>query len=237
MITLVAASTQQYTIKNLAVYFDRVSDISLIFYAKDGVKAIEIVDKYQPNVIIMNLEIPVINGIEATNVITQRFPNTKIILQIKQDDLSILNFALTAGAKGIILNTTSFKDIEKIIPLVTKGFYQIESILSECNQDKCIAISLNNENNSLAKIINDIDDLKQSIASNQEKTIITVPEKSNSNNKYSYKKKTRPNRYEYRPKYLINLSYLGNDSFFITGFVFGVLCCAIAFYFLLSFSP
>ncbi|MBE9043471.1 response regulator transcription factor [Pleurocapsales cyanobacterium LEGE 10410] len=233
MITLVAASTRQYTIENLAVHFDRISDISLIYYAEDGVKAIEIVDKYQPSVIIIDLEMPVINGIEATNIIAHRFPDIKIILQIEQEDCPILNLALNVGAKGVIFRTTSFQDLEKIIRLVNKGFYQIGSLSSEYNQSKAIPRLLSNENNNLNRILYDINDLRQNIVSNQE--MMTNIIQQNKSNKYSYRQKKQPCGYRYNRKYLIDLSHLGNDSFFITGFVFGVLCCAIVFYFLLSF--
>lgn len=235
MITLVVINTQIQKIEALARHFARVSDISLISYAHDGIEAIEIVNKYQPDVVLMELGIPPVNGVEATKIISHRFPDIKIILLINQGDQRILNLALEAGAKGVVFKNTSLKDIEETIRLVTNVCYQIEPILSERNQAKSTAISLNNENNNITEILNGIKDLKKSIASNQEMMTTIVHQRRSKINKYSSQPKISPKKYEYNQKYLINLSQLGNDSFFITGFVLGVLCCAIVFYFLLSF--
>ena len=85
--------------------------------------------------------------------------------------------------------------------------------------------------------MNSLKDLQQSIASNYE-VMTEIVRQQNNRNKYKYNRsrKIASDRYNYHQKYLIDLSHLGNDSFFITGFIFGVLCCAIVFYFLSSFS-
>ncbi len=233
MITLVVANAQQPMINNLALHFERVPDISLISWADNGIEAIKSVEKHQPNVVLMDLNLPMMNGIEASMIITHRFPHTNVVLLTNQNNRQILSLALEAGAKSLIFNNTRSNDIEQIIRLVTKGFYQFGPIFGEYNQIKSIAILSNND---VTKIVSGINDIKQNIALNQEKIAKMIKgQKSNStnhNSNYSLFNHSTSNRYNYRRRYLIDLAQLGNDSFFITGFMMGVFCCAIAFYIL-----
>ncbi len=233
MITLVVANAQQCMIKNLALHFDRVPDISLISYAYNGIEAIKLVEEHQPNVILMELEMPVMNGIEASMIITHRFPYTKIVLLTNQDNRQILSLALEAGAKSLIFKNTRPKDMEQIIRLVTQGFYQFGPILGEDNRRKSFAILANND---ARKILDGINEIKQNIALNQETMAKINKQRESSNTNCSLLKNLVSNRDNYRRRYLIDLAQLGNDSFFITGFIMGVFCCAIAFYILSGFS-
>ncbi|MGF1588184.1 MAG: response regulator transcription factor [Pleurocapsa sp.] len=165
MITLVVANAQQPMINNLALHFERVPDISLISWAGNGIEAIKSVEKHQPNVVLMDLNLPVMNGIEASMIITHRFPHTKVVLLTNQNNRQILSLALEAGAKSLIFNNIRSNDIEEIIRLVTKGFYQFGPILGECNQIKSLAILSNND---VTKIVSGINEIKQNIALNQE---------------------------------------------------------------------
>ena len=131
MITLVAIDTQQQRIKALSRHFDYVSDMSLLSCGHDGIEAIEIVNKYQPSVVLMELEMPGLNGIEATKIITHRFPDTKIVLLINQENRQILRLALEAGARGIIFKNTELEDVEQIMRSLDRGFYQLNPIASD----------------------------------------------------------------------------------------------------------
>ena len=123
--------------------------------------------------------------------------------------------------------------MEQIIRLVTQGFYQFGPILGEDNRSKPLAILANSD---VIKIINSINDLKQYFALNQEKMTNLIKQHQSSSTNYSTLKNLIFNRYNYNRRYLIDLAQLGNDSFFITGFIMGVFCCAIAFYILSGFS-
>ena len=109
-------------------------DIEVVGMADNAQSAIAQAGEHQPDLMLMDIEMPGdIDGIDATKVITQRFPNTKILLFTSQDDRSQLNRALEAGARGYVLKNTSVKDISNIIRLTEKGFFQIGPIFGNWN--------------------------------------------------------------------------------------------------------
>ena len=109
-------------------------DIEVVGMADNAQSAIAQAGEHQPDLILMDIEMPGdIDGIDATKVITQRFPNTKVLLFTSQDDRNQLNRALEAGARGYVLKNTSVKDISNIIRLTEKGFFQIGPIFGNWN--------------------------------------------------------------------------------------------------------
>lgn len=106
------------------------SDIEVIGLADNGKDAITQVEEHQPDIVLMDISMPgEIDGIQATERIIRRFPNSKILLLTSQDDRQQLDRALKAGSRGYILKNTSIKDIANIIRLAEKGFFQIGPIL------------------------------------------------------------------------------------------------------------
>lgn len=105
-------------------------DIQIVGLADSGDMAITQADKYQPDIILMDINMPgTIDGIQATQKITQRFPQIKVLLLTSQDDRQQLARSLKAGSRGYILKNTSIQDIADIIHLAEKGFFQIGPIL------------------------------------------------------------------------------------------------------------
>ncbi|MGF1540083.1 MAG: response regulator transcription factor [Pleurocapsa sp.] len=113
-------------------------DFQLVGWAENGQSAINQVEKHQPDIVLMDIDMPTMNGIVATQIISQRFANTKVILFTSKDDRQQLNLALKAGARGYVLKNTSPQDISQIIRLTEKGFFQIGPILTDWNYSESI---------------------------------------------------------------------------------------------------
>lgn len=105
-------------------------DIEVVGLADNGSDAIAQVEEHQPDLVLMDINMPgKMDGIQATEKIMQRFPNSKVLLLTSQDDRQQLDRALMAGSRGYILKNTSIKDIANIIRLAEKGFFQIGPIM------------------------------------------------------------------------------------------------------------
>ena len=105
-------------------------DIEVVGLADNGKEAIIQAEERQPDIILMDINMPgAIDGIQATERIVTRFPESKVLLLTSQDDRAQLDRALKAGSRGYILKNTSIKDIVNIIRLTEKGFFQIGPIL------------------------------------------------------------------------------------------------------------
>ena len=69
----------------------------------DGSDAVSIVSAHNPDVVIMDINMPQMNGIEATRELTEKFPDTKIIILSIHDDENYVTHALQTGARGYLL--------------------------------------------------------------------------------------------------------------------------------------
>lgn len=81
-------------------------DMQIAGKAEDGAHAVELTAQCKPDVVLMDLKMPVMNGVEATREIRARFPDTKILVLTTYDDDEWLMDALRAGASGYLLKDT-----------------------------------------------------------------------------------------------------------------------------------
>lgn len=79
------------------------------------------VERTKPDIILMDIEMPVVNGLEGVKMVKQQFPHIKIIMQTAFEDDDKVFTALKAGAEGYILKTASIIQIAQSIDEVIKG--------------------------------------------------------------------------------------------------------------------
>ena len=95
-------------------------DFSVVAEAQDGDEAVTLVDRHKPDVVIMDISMPKLNGIEATGIMKQSNPDLKIIILTVHEDEEYVYQMLRAGASGYVLKSAGKKEI----------FAAIESALS-----------------------------------------------------------------------------------------------------------
>ena len=127
MINLMIVEDQQTILQLLKLYLEQAPNLKIVAVAADGQIAIEKVEKYRPDVVLMDVEMPGIDGITATRIISERYPETKVLILSTHDDEQILNQALQAGAKGYILKTTPAQELIEFIRSVHQGYLQLGS--------------------------------------------------------------------------------------------------------------
>jgi NarL family two-component system response regulator LiaR len=100
---------------------DEVADFEVVGEAMDGIEALEQTDRLRPDVIVMDVRLPRLNGIEATREIKKRYPEIQIlILSAYEDDCYVFPL-LEAGASGYLLKTASGHELELAIRTVQRG--------------------------------------------------------------------------------------------------------------------
>jgi DNA-binding NarL/FixJ family response regulator len=77
---------------------DLLPSLEVVAEAKNGAEAIDLVEYLHPDIVLMDVSMPVLNGIEATRIITSRFSDTKVIILTLYSDQSLSDTALQAGA-------------------------------------------------------------------------------------------------------------------------------------------
>ena len=109
----------------LKVSLESTPDIKVVGTASDGETAIEQVEIFQPDLVLMDAEMPDMDGITATRIICKRFPKVKVVIfSMHESDEYVIN-AIQAGAMGYLSKSTPAKEIKKAIKLVYGGSAQI----------------------------------------------------------------------------------------------------------------
>jgi len=133
MINLAVIDDQNSTVNTIRFLIEAIPNLFLVGCASNGEDAIKIVEEHQPDVVLMDISMPVMNGIDATKIITQRFSKTKVILLTGYDNHQFRSLAIKAGADGYVSKLTNLDNINLAIDLVASGyeFYNFEQILRE----------------------------------------------------------------------------------------------------------
>jgi len=107
--------------EGLKAVFDQGDEIEVVGEAGSGEQAIEMVDKVKPDVILMDISMPGMNGIQATKVIRESHPDAKIVILTMLDQEGYVYEAIKAGATGYMLKSTSSDDLVNAIQTVNEG--------------------------------------------------------------------------------------------------------------------
>lgn len=95
----------------LSHFVSRDPEINVIGQAEDGVEAIATVEREQPDVVMMDVQMPEMNGIEATGVIVERWPHVRVLAVTTLDGRDTVLPMLSAGASGYLLKDSSAEEI------------------------------------------------------------------------------------------------------------------------------
>lgn len=87
----------------------------------DGTEAMELVEKYHPDVVLMDINMPNVNGIEATQQLIDNFPDSKVIILSIHDDENYVTHALKTGASGYMLKEMDADALIEAIKVVADG--------------------------------------------------------------------------------------------------------------------
>lgn len=127
MIKVLLADDQDILVEGLKLILGAEEDIEIVGTANNGRKAYEICKWKKPDVVLMDIQMPELNGVEATAMIKNNFPNTKIIVLTTFNDDQYIYDALKNGASGYLLKDTSPSEIAKAVRIVYNGGALIQS--------------------------------------------------------------------------------------------------------------
>lgn len=88
---------------------------------EDGTEALELVERYNPDVVIMDINMPNMNGVEATKQLIQTYPETKVIILSIHDDESYVSHAVKTGADGYLLKEMDVDELIEAVKVVAEG--------------------------------------------------------------------------------------------------------------------
>ncbi|WP_299407414.1 response regulator transcription factor [Acaryochloris sp. IP29b_bin.148] len=125
MIRILLVDDQKVIRQGLKALLEAESDFQIVGLAENGKIGIEIAEQLQPDVVLVDMYMPIVDGAAATKIICQRCPNTKVLLLSSADDDQCIADALSAGAMGYLLKNASSEEVADAIRSVHKGYTQL----------------------------------------------------------------------------------------------------------------
>lgn len=120
-IRLVIADDQQLFREAIKTLLSVQPEFEVVGEASNGEEAIDLVKKYSPDIVLMDLRMPIMGGVEATKKITSEFPDTHIVILTTFDDDNDLFDGLKAGAVGYLLKDITSDQLFEGLQSAAKG--------------------------------------------------------------------------------------------------------------------
>ena len=130
-IQLLLVDDQELVCQGLRTMLSLESDLEVVGVANNGQVAIQQVEALQPDVILMDIRMPVMDGREATRIICRKFPDTKVLVVSTFDEDEYITHSIKAGAKGYLLKDMPVEELAQAIRLVYRGYSQMGPGLME----------------------------------------------------------------------------------------------------------
>src|SRR5436305_8735424 len=112
-------------------------DIEIVGEAENGRQAIQLVKKMLPDVVVMDIAMPVLNGLEATRQITRAVPNAKVLILSSYCDDEYVQQLTEAGAAGYLVKQTAANDLLKAIREANRGNAFFSPAIAKRLRDHC----------------------------------------------------------------------------------------------------
>ena len=125
MIRLLLVDDQSLIRQGLRALLELEPDLEIVGEADNGQAAIALVETLHPDVVLLDIRMPVMDGVATTREIGQRFTHTKVLILTTFDDQEYVVQALPYGAKGYLLKDTPSEELAAAIRAVDKGYTQL----------------------------------------------------------------------------------------------------------------
>jgi DNA-binding NarL/FixJ family response regulator len=125
MIRLLLAEDQTIIRQGLRRLLDSHDDLQVVGEAENGQQAVEQVVTLQPDLVLMDVRMPVMDGVTATQMICDRFPNIKVLVLTTFDDEQYVQQLMDLGAIGYLLKDTPSEELADAIRCAHKGYTQL----------------------------------------------------------------------------------------------------------------
>jgi DNA-binding NarL/FixJ family response regulator len=120
-ITVLLADDHMIVREGFRKMLDLEDDLEVVGEAQDGRQAVAMAKKLRPDVVLMDIAMPLLNGLEATRQVLKAVPGTKVVILSAHSDDAYVSNATESGAVGFLLKQTSAHDVCRAIKEVQKG--------------------------------------------------------------------------------------------------------------------
>jgi DNA-binding NarL/FixJ family response regulator len=120
-ITILIAEDHTIVRQGLRRMLELEGDLEVVGEAQDGRQSVELAKKLHPDVVLMDITMPLLNGLEATRQVIKALPTTKVLILSAHGDLAYVTNAMECGAMGFLLKQSSANEVCRAIREVHHG--------------------------------------------------------------------------------------------------------------------
>src|SRR5256886_11199570 len=136
-ITVFLADDHTVVRQGLRALLSSEEDMEIVGEAENGRQAVQVVKKLLPDVVVMDIAMPVLNGLEATRQITRTVPSAKVLVLSSYSDDEYVQQLTEAGAAGYLVKQTAANDLLKAIREAYKGNAFFSPSIAKRLRDQC----------------------------------------------------------------------------------------------------
>jgi DNA-binding NarL/FixJ family response regulator len=125
MITVLLVDDQSLIRQGLKALLELESDLEIVGEAENGQMALELIAQLSPDVVLMDIRMPIMDGVAATKEIQKSFSGVKVLVLTTFDDDEYVKAAVQHGAMGYLLKDTPSEELAVAIRAVQKGYTQL----------------------------------------------------------------------------------------------------------------
>jgi DNA-binding NarL/FixJ family response regulator len=126
VITVLIADDHRLLRSGLATLLTAAEDIKVVGEAADGAQAVEVAAVTEPDVVLMDLSMPVVDGVAATRALAERLPASKVVVLISFADRQRVNDAVRAGAVGYLLKDCTPEELLAAVRAASAGHVPLD---------------------------------------------------------------------------------------------------------------
>lgn len=120
-IRVVLADDHKLMREGLKLQLLRIEGVEVVGEASDGEEAVRLTEEQLPDLVLMDIGMPVLNGMEATRRVVERVPASKVIVLSGHSEQRFVTEALQAGASGYVLKDAEFEELARAVQVVAAG--------------------------------------------------------------------------------------------------------------------
>lgn len=126
MLKLIICDDQGIIREGLKLILDTADDLSVVAVAQDGAEALDLIAEHEPDMVLMDLKMPIMNGVAATEAIKRDYPRIKVVILTTYSDDEWLFDAIRSGADGFLLKDLPHDALFKAIRETMEGKTHID---------------------------------------------------------------------------------------------------------------
>lgn len=148
-IRILIADDHSITREGLKVMLNKMENFEVVAEAENGRVAISLTRKLLPDVVVMDINMPDLNGVDATRQIVAELPQTRIVALSMYSDRSYVKGMLKAGVSGYLLKNCAFEELADAIQTVMRYQTYLSPKISEIVRDEFVKMMGSNEPNTV----------------------------------------------------------------------------------------